>query len=359
MRREFLQLAHTYKPDKHKIAGWYVSEKVDGTRCFWDGGISRGMATEQVPWASTINPKTGEPKSKIKPVSSGLWSRYGNPIMAPEEFLDKLPPFPVDGELWAGRGNFQLCRSVCGGDSPDPRFGQISFAIFSAPPLESVFASGEIKNTNFHKTLNYKEIKKWIKQFSKGIPATPSGATFEEEMFALRSWKGWCDQVYIHPQTLLPNDEDEAREMLGRMMDRFLDQGGEGTILRSPQNVWVPKRVHDILKAKPWNDAEGTVVGFTSGRKTDKGSKLLGLIGALVLDYNGQRLELAGLTNEEREFEKTDHSAYAVQHPGEDMPGDFQGKHFKLGDTVTFKYRELSDDGIPKEARYWRKRGVE
>jgi len=29
---------------------------------------------------------------------------------------------------------------------------------------------------------------------------------------------------------------------------------------------------------------------------------------------------------------------------------------FKRGQQVTFKYRELSDDGIPKEARYWRPR---
>jgi hypothetical protein len=26
---------------------------------------------------------------------------------------------------------------------------------------------------------------------------------------------------------------------------------------------------------------------------------------------------------------------------------------------VTFKYRELSDDGIPKEARFWRRRDAE
>ncbi len=42
-RRELLQLAHTYKPDKHKIAGWYISEKLDGTRCFWDGGLTSGL----------------------------------------------------------------------------------------------------------------------------------------------------------------------------------------------------------------------------------------------------------------------------------------------------------------------------
>ena len=49
----------------------------------------------------------------------------------------------------------------------------------------------------------------------------------------------------------------------------------------------------------------------------------------------------------------------AAEKPGQDMPSFFQGKCFKVGQTVTFKYRELSDDGIPKEARYWRRRDVE
>ena len=69
-RREFLQLADHYDPHKHDVAGWFVSEKLDGTRCFWDGGITRGLPTEQVPWASIIDPKTGEKKAKIKPVGN-------------------------------------------------------------------------------------------------------------------------------------------------------------------------------------------------------------------------------------------------------------------------------------------------
>jgi len=32
---------------------------------------------------------------------------------------------------------------------------------------------------------------------------------------------------------------------------------------------------------------------------------------------------------------------------------------FRKGQNVTFIYRELTDDGIPKEARYHRKRDVE
>ena len=84
--REFLQLAETYVAAKHGVGGYFLSEKLDGTRCFWDGGLSRGVPTEQVPWASLIDPKTGQKKTKIKPVATGLWSRYGNPIIAPDEF---------------------------------------------------------------------------------------------------------------------------------------------------------------------------------------------------------------------------------------------------------------------------------
>ena len=50
---------------------------------------------------------------------------------------------------------------------------------------------------------------------------------------------------------------------------------------------------------------------------------------------------------------------FASANPGVDMPDWFQGRHFKRGQTVTFKYRELTDDGIPKEARYWRRRDAE
>jgi ATP-dependent DNA ligase len=139
-------------------------------------------------------------------------------------------------------------------------------------------------------------------------------------------------------------------------MGIILDKGGEGLVVRDPEQRWIPKRSRGLLKYKPFSDDEGTITGFVSGRKTEKGSKLLGLIGALILDYKGKRLELSGLTNEEREFSCAHYTRYATSHPGEDMLADAQGRFFKVGDKVTFKYRELSDDGLPKEARYWRKR---
>lgn len=360
-RREFLQLAKVYKPNAKRftdVSGWFLSEKLDGTRCFWDGGITRGLRTDSVPWASIIHPKNGGRKAKIKPVSTGLWSRYGNPIIAPDWFLNQLPCMLLDGELWAGRGNFQLNRSIVAGDSPDPRFDQIKFAVYGAPPFKQVFRTGEIKNTNFVADFEFDHIKAWVDSNSQidDFYALDDGLNFEYELHLLNQMldNGSECPVYLHKQVRLPNNLEDAKALVDDTLNHMVHKGGEGIMLRDPNSVWTPKRVKTLLKYKPFDDDEGTVVGFTSGAKTDKGSKLLGMIGALILDYKGKRLELAGLTNEERQFEAR-YRDHASEHPGVDMPSHFQGEHFKIGDQVTFVYRELSDDGIPKDARYFRK----
>jgi len=364
-RREFLQLAHTFNPNKNNVEGWFISEKLDGTRCLWDGGLTRGMPTKLVPWASVIDPKTGQRKKKIKPRSTGLWSRYGNPIIAPDWFLNQLPCCPLDGELWAGRGKFQLCRSICGGDNPDSRFEKIVFAVYSSPPLAQLFTTGEIKNTNMVCPVDFIRVEQWMRQrlLAKDLSLDPNdyqylppGSLFQDELkfLAANLDNSEASICYLHPQTRVT-----TTAQVDTFLDRVLDQGGEGIVIRDPQALWVPKRHRGLLKYKPYFDAEGVVTGFTSGRETDKGSKLLGMIGALILDFKGKRLELSGLTEAERAFATVAMTEHATKHPGVDMPADFYGPHFRPGQKVTFKYRELSDDGIPKEARYWRRRDRE
>ena len=378
-RREFLQLADRYDPHRHNVAGWFISEKLDGTRCFWDGGLTRGLPTEQVPWASILDPKTGEKKGKIKPVATGLWSRYGNPIMAPDWWLNRLPCCPLDGELWAGRGKFQLCRSICGGDIPDERFDKIVFAVYSTPPLDAIFSTGQIKNTNMVCNVDYPSIETWILQrFDsrgrrfKGVPVPKRclgddfrflqvGQSFGKELVVLNTALENTDAsvCYMHPQTKLIDIPEAAGSQVEEYLQRVLDRGGEGVVVRNPEAVWTPKRHRAILKYKPFSDAEARVTGFTTGRETAKGSRLLGKIGALIVDYQGKRLELAGLTDAEREFADPMARDWATNNPGIDAPYWAEGRQFKKGQAVTFKYRELTDDGIPKEARYWRRRDAE
>ncbi len=64
---EKLILAHTY--ENQNIKGWYMSEKIDGIRAYWDG--------------------------------ERLWSRTGKEINAPESFTIDLPTdITLDGELF-------------------------------------------------------------------------------------------------------------------------------------------------------------------------------------------------------------------------------------------------------------------
>lgn len=234
---------------------------------------------------------------------------------------------------------------------------QIEFAVYSSPRMIDVLADGQIKNSNFHLTVDTHDMFLWLGRHIGEDWQDSAAMTFEEELAFLASAldNGPESKCYLHQQVRLPEDESEAKRTVEDFLDMVISDGGEGVIIRNPKGKWTPKRVADLLKYKPHDDDEGIVHGFTSGRETDKGSKLLGMIGALVLDYKGKRLELAGLTDEERQFEDIQMERYAADHPGEEMPANFQGKHFKVGDVVTFKYRELSDDGVPKEARYFRK----
>lgn len=357
---EFLQQSHTYKPDRHKVAGNYVSEKLDGTRCFWDGGLSRDYATSSIPWANL--------NKKVKPRATGLWSRYGNVISAPDWFLNQLPPWPLDGELWAGRGNFQLCRSIVAKDIPDPvEWEQIQYAVFDSPSLEAVFSDRALNNTNFVKKISWMETQKFIRELDPSrlaeFKSVPPKTPFNEVIAFLDiEVEG---RIFLHRQVILPRDEALARTKLSEFMTSIVEQGGEGIVIRHPEGVWEPRRVRHVLKHKLVHDAEATVIGYTWGRETDKGSKLLGKMGALICEAGGKTFELSGFTDAEREivYNGIDPSMLrkdALEFAGE--PVDrvlYNNPNFPLGSQVTFTFRELSDDGIPKEARYLRRREIE
>lgn len=358
-RRELLQLAKTYNPAKHCVTGWYISEKLDGCRAFWDGGISRDLPTLDIPWASTTNPKTGERKDKIKKTATGLWSRYGNPIMAPDWFLDTLPKCPLDGELFAGRGQFQTCRSIISRDEPDERWSNIQFRVYGSPPLASLFQDGEIKNANMHETIVGEACFEFA---SEQVSSVEDGATFEDELRFLREkiidagteFLYGDETVVLHGQTLIETDSSNTN-FINNYFDRVLKYGGEGVMFRDPESVWTPKRVKTLLKFKPFHDDEATIIGFIAGRLGKQGN-LLGKIGTLVVEWKGVEFELGtGMTWLEREIKGQRDFEYACLNPGERLPDHVEGAHFAIGDRVTFKYRELSDDGIPKEARIWRK----
>lgn len=344
-KREFLMLAHTLNTEKHSVAGCYMSEKLDGCRAFWDGGISRGLPSKEVPFANTEK----DYRLKDEVIATGLWSRYGKVIHAPDHWLDELPPVPLDGELFMGHGTFQRLMSCVKRFTPGDEWDEVSYMCFDMPPFEAVFADGKINNTNMKKELV--GVDRWAQKRLAIMPVSP----FRSVVHRLQKILLKNPVAFAHEQTILPYNQEQAFKMIGERCDDVVSRGGEGVMIRRPESFWVPSRSWDLLKHKPFMDAEGVVTGYQFGRETDKGSKLLGLMGSLQVEFNGHKFLLSGFTDEERILTSKEAVIYAESNPGEMAPDWIEAKHFPRGSSVTFRYRDLTVDGIPKEARYWRK----
>lgn len=350
-KREFLQLAQNFNPDKHSLAGWCMSEKLDGMRAFWDGGHTRGMKASYVPFANTEK----DHRLKEEPVSTGLWSRYGKVIHAPGWWLDHLPEVPLDGELYMGRGLFQTLMSTCRRYDFSGEWIDVRFVVFDTPPLDQVFSDGKINNTNFKKVFS------GVRELFLGCPTVDSRKVFSSRIAWLRKHKIENAHVEIHDQTFLPVSTNRAYEQMQEKLFEVQEAGGEGLIIKNPQDLWLPERVWNVLKVKPWSDAEGEVVGYNWG-KEGVGDKLVGLMGSLILRTKAGEFKLSGFTDLEREMEFVEGgSAYDVgcKFPdGQEVAPNIHNPRFPRGSLVTFKYRELTDDGLPKEARYYRPAAV-
>lgn len=353
MKREFLMLAHKYEPAKHTSIGlWYMSEKLDGMRAFWDGGITRGTPANEVPFANVE-----KDERYINPVyATGLWSRYGKAIQAPNWWLDEMPVgIPLDGELYMGAGQFQQLSSCVKQLNPDQRWQMVRYKVFDTPPYHIIFGDGRIDTTNFKKTLKDVYYKFTYRELSlKGSPQfAASYAWLRDNLPESR----YCQ---LHHQEMLPLSKD-AIDRLHSCVNTIVENGGEGAMIRNPSSVWLPERCYGLLKVKLLQDDEAEVIGYVWGRETELGSKLLGLMGAMIVRWNGKIFELSGFTDEERRlYHWMKQSWDAAKEEGYKNAGlkcgvGITNLEFPIGSKVTFKYRELSNDNIPKEARYYRK----
>jgi len=356
-KQHFTMLAHPYKLLKHGIAGWFASEKLDGQRCLWIPG-TRGLWKDEVPFANTT--KDGRYVDRQK--CSGLWSRYGNVIHAPDEWLDDLPMVFLDGELWLrrGRGGRQELSKIIKKLLPDESdWSLVQFRCFDIPAMEVLLGSRYIKLTNFEKRLV--GCVEWWEQLGVTLSyASKTTTPFESKVVLLQRHLKESSVATAQTQVRLSFSTGLAREEVESMVERISELDGEGLIIRAPNSLWIPERCHSLVKVKKLHDDEATVTGYTTGRETTLGSKLLGMMGALVVDFYGHRLELSGFTDAERELDGERADAltaftWACGNPGEDVPDWISAVHFPRGSKITLQYRDLTSAGLPNEARYWRK----
>ena len=181
-----LQKAKIYDKEKHHIDNWLMSEKLDGIRAYWDGKEFR--------------------------------SKNGNKIYAPSWFLDNLPPFELDGELWTKRDDFENIQNIVLDINPSSKWEEITYNIFEVPNAKG----------NFEERL--KKLEQWlVKNPSKNIK-------------------------------IIPQIKCKNQEHLEIYLKELLDKKAEGIILKNPNKDYFQGRSDDILKVKKFFDDEGIVI---------------------------------------------------------------------------------------------------
>ena len=89
------------------LTNWWMSEKLDGVRAYWDG--------------------------------KQFVSRQGNLYHAPDWFMEGLPEVPLDGELWIDRKKFQRTVSIVRRQDKNDLWKEVRFLVFDAPAIADPF----------------------------------------------------------------------------------------------------------------------------------------------------------------------------------------------------------------------------
>ena len=255
-----LMLAKVYRPGMD-LGDYWVSEKYDGLRGYWDG--------------------------------HQLFTRGGEPVHAPAWFTAGWPLTPMDGELWAGRGQFSKVTSTVRQQVPqDAAWRSLRFMVFDVPA---------------------------------------HGGPFTERRVALNALVAQIQQPWV---VAVEQVRATTHAALQAQMHRVVKAGGEGLVLHRGASLYTAARNDDLLKVKPFEDAEARVLGYQSGK-----GKYSGMLGALLVESvvsgnagaPGVRFKIGtGLTDAQR------------RHPP------------PLGSVVTYRYRGLTDANVPRFASFVR-----
>lgn len=240
------------------ISQYYLSEKLDGIRGYWDG--------------------------------KQLLTRQGNLIYSPSWFTQGWPASPIDGELWLSRGEFQPLLSCVSKHSAEENksiscWQQIRFMMFDLPSHPGSFT--ERVNT----------MQLLVKQTSSPYLAM-------------------VNQVKLNSLTELNNK-----------LNDIIDLQGEGLMLHLASAHYQVGRNKALMKLKKHQDAEAVVIGYSPGK-----GKYKNLLGAIKVKTTDGIIFKIG----------SGFSDYQRANPP------------LIGTTITFKYNGVTQNGVPRFARFWR-----
>ena len=253
-----LMLANVYRSGV-VLADYWVSEKFDGVRGYWDG--------------------------------QQLWTRGGERIAVPAWFTADWPQVAMDGELWAGRGQFAKAVSTVRQQTPnDSAWRAMRFMVFDLPA---------------------------------------QGAPFTERIPVLNGVVSQIDQHWVQAVVQLKVANPQALQAL---LAKTVRNGGEGLMLHRGASLYKGQRSDDLLKLKTHEDSEAMVVAHVPGQ-----GKYTGKLGALLL-------EMPAVGNQPAQRFKlgTGFSDAQRQNPP------------AVGMRVTYRFRGVNNSGIPRFASFVR-----
>jgi DNA ligase 1 len=207
------------------LQDYWLSEKYDGLRGFWDG--------------------------------QRLLTRGGQVVQAPSWFTAGWPTEPMDGELWAGRGQFEQALSTVRQQIPDDAAWRgIRFMVFDLPAHGGPFSE---RIAAYHRLVQ-QLAQPWVQAVAQ-------------------------EKVHSHA------------ELMARL-DRMVLDGGEGLMLHRGDALYRSLRSDDLLKVKTHEDAEALVLGYVPGQ-----GKHAGTMGALLVQTaEGRQFRLGtGFTDAQRQ----------------------------------------------------------
>lgn len=215
-----------------------------------------------------------------------LISRGGNVYKAPLWFTRYFPDTRLDGELWIARQQFEQTVSIVRDDVPnDKGWGKIKFMVFDLPDSTATFDQ-RIHQIN---TLLSKLDINWLQ--------------------AVKQWK-----VKSHTELM-------------SQLTTITQHGAEGLMLHRGASYYKGKRSGDLLKVKPYQDAEAVVIKHIPGK-----GKFNNMLGAILVEMpDKKRFSIGtGFSNRER-----------MNPPA-------------LGTTITYQFRGKTKNGIPRFASFLR-----
>ena len=241
-----LFLLKNYQQNSNVI-GWVMSEKLDGIRGFWNG--------------------------------KNLISRGGKRLNPPAWFTQGYPPFPIDGELWTKRGDFENISSIVSTQQANERWKQITHQIFDVPKQQG----------GLHKRLNI--LHTYLQQ-----KPTP--------------------YIQIIKQTTV-----ESNNQLQQFLDAVTTNQGEGVVVRDPKKPYQTGRLSSALKLKKYFDTECTVIKILPGK-----GKYQGKMGSVLCRTSqGKQLKIgSGFSNKDRDFPPTIGSKLTFKYYGLTKKGHFR-----------------------------------